>query len=297
MAIDFEMEFAKNFLEGSKRDGVSIDYPELEERKYRTNYDRIVEEIIASNPIEDNKNYMAVDKDEIIYRAIIIVKYLLGDAVTQEELFDATNLIVISKAKNVLDGYCMDITDMRDGKRHDVLSMPKMNKTVSVVCLVGVLIHHLERTGRCKTYNNYRDAYTMSFISEGISANILDKENPRNNLLYQTRGLRLDAIKFQQNALCETEKLLRSMPCARNMPEFESMHKYESSRDYAYLRGFINQVCLLNRYLDDEKTFLKKLNEVFKGEIMVPDILDYYGIDIKKREITEEVIEVVKKYK
>lgn len=297
MPTDFEMEFAKNFLEGIKRDGISIDYPELDERKYRTNYNRIVEEILASHPIEDNDNYMAVNKDEIIYRAIIIVKYLLGDAVTQEELFDATNLIVISDSKSVLDGYCMDITDTRNGRRQDVLSLPKMDKTASVVCLVGVLIHYLERIGRCKTYNNYRDAYTMSFISEGITASILDKEDSRNNLLYQTRGLRLDAIKFQQNALLATEEMLRCMPRARHIPEFESIHEFEKSRDYAYLRGFINQVCLLNRYLDDEKTFLKKLNEVFKGDIIVPDVLDYYGIDIKKREITEEVIGVVKMYK
>ena len=47
----------------------------------------------------------------------------------------------------------------------------------------------------------------------------------------------------------------------------------------------------------DEKTFLNKLNEIFKGNIKVSDLLDYYEIDIKKNEITDEVINVVKKYK
>ena len=53
----------------------------------------------------------------------------------------------------------------------------------------------------------------------------------------------------------------------------------------------------LNRYLDDEKTFLKQINEIYKGNLKVAELVNYYGIDIKKEEITKEVINVVKKYK
>ncbi len=297
MAIDYEAEFAKNFLYACKKDGISIEYPELDNRKYRTNYDRVVEEIMQTNPIEDNKNYRGITYDEVVYRAIVIVKYILGDAVSNEELREASQLIVKSDKEAVMDGYCLDITDMGAGKRHDVLTIPGMNKTASVVCLVGVLIHYFERKQRGKTYSSYKHTFTMSYLAEAVASHLLDKEDEKHDMLNKLRGIRLDAIKFQQNAAKDLETMLKVYPFIKENPEFKSMCSYERSRDYAFMMGFVNQVCLLDRYLDDEKTLLNKVCEIFKGDLDVPDLLDYYGIDLSKREITEEVIGVVKKYK
>lgn len=293
----FEMEFAKSFLEACKKDNISIDYPELNIRKYYDNYNRIINEILNSHPIEDNKNYKKMNEAEIKYRAIAVIESLLGNAVDKNELNKALSLIRITDDESVLNGYCMNITDRITGENIDVLTIPGMNKNVCVVCLVNVLIHYLERKKRGMTFNNYRDTYTLSYIFEAITAAMFDKEDSTNNMLYKIRGLRLDAIKFQQSALIATEQLLNMNPHVKNDPELESIIAYEKSRDYAYLLGFINQVCLLSRFLDDNKTFLIKAREIFKGKLMVPDMLDYYGIDLKKRDITEEVITVVKKYK
>lgn len=297
MAIDYEAEFAKNFLYACKKDGISIEYPELDNRKYRTNYDRVVNEIMQTNPIEDNKNYSAISYDEVVYRAVVIVKYLLGNAVTDKELMEAIELIVKSESKAVMDGYCLDITDMSAGKRRDILSIPGMNKTASVVCLVGVLIHYFERKQRGKTYSSYKHTFTMSYLAEAVASHLLDREDEKNDMLNKLRGIRLDAIKFQQNAAKDLETTIKVYPFIKENPEFKSMYAYEKSRDYAFMMGFVNQVCLLDRYLEDERTLLNKVNEIFKGELDVSGLLTYYGIDLSKREVTEEVIGVVKKYK
>ena len=70
--MDYEAEFAKNFLTSCKKDGISIRYQELNNRDYKVNYDRVIREIRQSNPIEDNKNYRILKYDEIIYIAIIL---------------------------------------------------------------------------------------------------------------------------------------------------------------------------------------------------------------------------------
>lgn len=297
MPNQLEEEFAENFLESCKKDNISIEYPELNIRKYRDNYDRIVREILASHPIEDNKNYKKMGEAEIKYRAVAILECLLKDAVTREELIEALKLIEITDDPCVINGYSINMTDLISGQKVDILTIPGMNKTVSVVCLVNVLIHYLERKQRGMTYNNYRDTFTMSYIFEAITACIFDREDSTNEMLYKLRGLRLDAIKFQQNALIQLEELIRLNPLVKNMPNMDTVIAYERSRDYAHLMGFINQVCLLSRFLADEKTFLKIINNMFKGKLMVPDMLSYYGIDLKKREIRDEVLEVVKKYK
>lgn len=300
MAADYEHLYAKNFRKICELEGLSFEFSEFNTRKYRDNYDRIVGEILKSNPIEDNKNYRILKYDEIIYRAIIIVKHLLGDAVSSKELMDAASIVTKSNSENVMEGYCLDITEETEEKKfehHNYLVIPGMNKTASVVCLVHELMHYFERKERVVTFTNYRYNETMSQIGEAVSSYLLDKDGLEYNLLYKIRGLRLDAIKFQQEALIMTEEQLEHFPMIKNDPEFADLDAYERSRDHAYLVGFINQVILLNRYLDDEKTFLKKLNEIYKGSLKVPDLVNYYGIDIKKREITEEVLEVVKRYK
>ncbi len=297
MGEGLEMEFAEHFMDACKYDGISTEYPELDDRKYKSNYDRIIKEIMASNPVEDNKNYKKLEKEEVIYRAVIIVKYLLGEAISNDVLFAIANQVVVTDAESVMDGYSLDVTDMRNGRKYDIITVPGMNKTISVVCLVGVLIHYLERNKKIKTYDNYRYTFTMSYIAEAIAAKLFDMKDEENELLSKLRALRLDAIKFQQNASKATEELLKKMPMVMQMPKFEPLYTYEKSRNYAYLLGFINQICLLDRYLDDEKTFTGKMNAVFNGEITVPGVLDYYGIDLHKKEIADEVIGVVKKYK
>lgn len=294
MAVDLEAEFAKNFSYACKKDGISTEYPELDTRKYRRNYDRIISEIMQSNPIEDNENYKRLTYDEVVYRAVVIVKYLLGDAISSSELREATKLIVKNEQETVMDGNYLDITDVTDGKKYDVLSIPFMNNIASVVCLVGALIHYFE--GK-RTYDNYKHTFTMSYLAEAVASHLLDMDDASNDMLNKLRGIRLDAIKFQQNADRETELMLLAKPFIKKMPDFQSLRTYEKSRDYAFMMGFVNQVCLLDRYLEDEHTLLNKVSEIFKGDLKVPGLLDYYGIDLSKREITDEVIAVVKKYR
>ena len=300
MAVDYEQSYAKDFFKICKINGVSIEFPELNTRKYRDNYNRIVDEILHSNPIEDNTNYQHLRYDEIIYRSVVIVKYLLGDAVSQKELMDAVSIVMKSDRENVMDGFCVDVMEETEEKKlehHNYLLIPGMNKTSSIVCLVHELMHYFERKQRVVTYTNFRYNETMSQLGEVISSGLLDKEGLEHDLLYRIRGLRLDAIKFQQEALIDVEKQLKMCPMIKLDPEFKNINAYENSRDYAYLVGFINQVILFNRYLDDEKTLLKKLNAIYKGNMSIDDLVNYYGIDIKKRDVTEEVIGVVKKYK
>ena len=224
MAIDYEAELAKNFLDSCRKDNISIEYPELDNRRYRTNYDRISDEIRKSNPIEDNINYKLLNYNEVVYRAIIIVKYLLGNAVTDDELMEAASFIEKNDSEAVMDGYCLDVTDMRNGKRQDILLIPGMNNTASVVCLVGVLIHYLERKRRGLTYDNYRHAFTMSYMAEAVASNLLDREDKDNDMLNKLRGIRLDAIKFQINTAKDVELSLKIYPHIKEMPEFKSMY-------------------------------------------------------------------------
>lgn len=117
MAADYEHLYAKDFRKICELEGLSFEFSEFNTRKYRDNYDRIVGEILKSNPIEDNKNYRILKYDEIIYRAIIIVKHLLGDAVSSKELMDAASIVTKSNSENVMEGYCLDITEETEEKK------------------------------------------------------------------------------------------------------------------------------------------------------------------------------------
>lgn len=295
MAVNFDEAIAKDFIKTSKRDGISLEFSEFKNSKYKSNYDRIVGEILNSDPVEDNKNYKPLDYNEILYRSVVIVKYLLGDAVSNQELANLTNIVRVTDNENVMDGYFLDI--IYEGKRQELLVIPKMDKTASIICLVHKMMHYFENNRKFKTFSNYRYNETMSQLGERLACYFVDGDGLENNITHKLGGIRLDAIKYQQEGLIYMDLQIREFPMIKYDPEFVNLSTYERSRDHAYLVGFINQVGLFDRYLDDEKTFLSKLNAIFKGNIKVPDMLDYYGIDIKKNEITDKVISVVKKYK
>lgn len=299
MIVNLEEEFIKNFEKSKNKNNISIEYPEFNNTKWKSNYDYIIQEIINSNPIEDNTNYQNLEYNEIIYYALNIVKSLLGDSVSNKELYDIATIIVVTDNKGVMDGYytnirIIDKTTNNEKENHDILFIPGMNKTASIVCLVHEIMHYLERVERIKSFNNYRYMETMSQVGESFASYQLERNKLEKNIMDKIYQLRLDAIKFQQESLIIFQNQFKNFIV---IPEVAQAYNYEISRDHAYLMGFVHQVCLFNRFLADEQTFLTNIRKIFKNESTVEELLEYYGIDLKHNKIVDEAVRVIKKYK
>ncbi|MCX4364243.1 MAG: hypothetical protein OSJ70_00525 [Bacilli bacterium] len=104
-------------------------------------------------------------------------------------------------------------------------------------------------------------------------------------------------MKVQQQGLLMYKANPLFARMLKTEPELKDAYNYEFGRDYSTLVGFVNQVNLMNRYFEDYKTFLAKLNSLYKGDIKTQDILDYYGIDIRKSRVVEPAISLIKEYK
>ncbi len=299
--LELEQMFSEHFEEKCKLDNISIEYPELKDIKYKRNYDRLVYEILHSNPIEDNESYEKMDEADIINEALNIVHYLLGDAVSRDELIEAAKIIYPNDSKEVMDGTCCNATllDEKTEKLEtkDIIFIPKLSNTASIVCTVHELLHYFERADRIRTYDNYRLVETMSQLGEAIASYLLEQQGIEKNLVKRIRTIRISCMKVQQQGLLMYKANPLFARMLKTEPELKDAYNYEFGRNYSTLVGFVNQVNLMNRYFEDYKTFLAKLNSLYKGEIKTQDILDYYGIDIRKSRVVEPAISLIKEYK
>lgn len=78
------------------------------------------------------------------------------------------------------------------------------------------------------------------------------------------------------------EEIIYALPKFRQKDVLEH---YEHNR-FSFLVSHIYSTSLIEAYLNDEVEFFKKFRTMIAGEISIPDYLDYYGLNLKDKNVT-----------
>lgn len=72
------------------------------------------------------------------------------------------------------------------------------------------------------------------------------------------------------------------------LPEYrhKDLIEHKEHEQYSFIISDIYSTSLIEKYLEDEQTFLIMYMKMFEGVISVSDFLDYYGINLKEKNVT-----------
>ncbi len=76
--------------------------------------------------------------------------------------------------------------------------------------------------------------------------------------------------------------------------------EHSEHNTFGYILSDIYSTNLIEMYLTDKKSFLEKYKSMLKGNISIPEYFNYYGLDLRNREVIEKyqdkITEVEKRY-
>lgn len=72
------------------------------------------------------------------------------------------------------------------------------------------------------------------------------------------------------------------------LPEYrhKDLLEHNEHNKFGFLVSDIYSTSLIEKYLEDENGFLTKYKMMFEGEMSVPNYLDYYGLNLKEKNVT-----------
>lgn len=90
-------------------------------------------------------------------------------------------------------------------------------------------------------------------------------------------------------ALDKGSEIIKALPSYRQ----KGLREHNEHNKFSFLVSDIYSTNLFERYLEDEKEFLEKYREMLKGNLSIPDYLDYYGMTLQNNSVTQKYIEKV----
>lgn len=299
-----ELEYivARNLEKSCQESGISLEYQELKFSKANKNYNRITDAIEATTVVDDNNIFKPMSLKEILSISYMAINYMLGSSFTQEEWLNMLDIVERSDSEAVMDGYFSNATNIITKKQINMISIPRLDCSGSVVCLNHETAHYLEDYKSAnRIHNNYHYQEVLSQLFEKITAYLLQEWDIDDKVVEGINAIRIDAVRFHVNSVAESEVLFNQCKQLPGMTpdvlkEGQAVYEYTKHKAYNYALGLTYATRLFNLYLTDQKTFLEQLQKLYKGEAKLDDLLSYYNVSLRNRETVEDTLELIKKY-
>lgn len=269
---------------------------ELDTSRARKNYDRILKRLESVNmPDPELLIKKTMNLDELKEYLVMILEKILGSEY-DEDIKIAKSFISPKPYSQIIDvktsykivGGIETPTEFIVSKKHNPIQLANIVNSEVTVLLQPLYkdfnntignIHYQKLPGIIATY---MAVYEISRILKQQKL-VSDYEDIyiHSDVKYAKRGER---------------EIINALPKYRQ----KGVSEHNEHSKFGFLISDIYSTSLIEAYLSDEESFLKKYRDMIKGNISIPEYLEYYGMDLKNPSVSakyqDRITEVEKRY-
>lgn len=299
------MSFEKDVREG-------IILPEnidLQSAKARNKFNKYINDIQAVKAYDFKiSDFNRVGLKSVSELSLIILIRIFGDKII-DDVIEFFRHLHPSKTTNPLDGISLTIKDTRDNSITNLIEVPDIERSSSVVCIVHEFIHYYFKKLNVDFHKKRYYEEIFSIYGEKVACHILEQENIEHNFTQKIEEVRLEGITWHYKvqaptvedviSLCKSieknprpslgekinyDKLSRELPIVKTAEGLSILRKYYETLADSYGIGYLYAENLFQKYLEDEQRIFSQIREIQSSELTVQNLLNYYGINAKNYE-------------
>lgn len=257
-------------------------YREFEFSRGQRNYDRIVQRLQNVNlPEPELILSETMDIEEFKQYVVTILRKILGDKY-EDDIRIAKTFInpksysehtdVVTKYKDIR-GFSTPYEFTISDKLNYIQLANIINSEVTV--LLNPLYQNF-----ANTIANIHYCRLPGIIATYVAIYELSKLLKQENIItnYENYYIYNDSEYSKDNG----KEIIEALPDYRH----EDLYEHNEHSKFTFIVSDIYSTSLIERYLEDETGFLNKYKMMIEGKISVPDYLDYYGLNLRDKNVT-----------
>ena len=258
-------------------------------------YNKFIKFVIGRN----SKNYLMDSfvsesyKNVIMLTAGVLNSIFGDDSKIIDEFGEFLSYIDFTNSREVLDGYCYQLTDTRDGGKYYQVTIPTLENISAIVCLIHEFIHfHLQKNNIEPRKFYYGEI--LSILFEKIAADYIQNIRLDLQMVHKMENVRIDTIKYHYTEKKDDIREMKELTQNVDPRYFEfSKRLYTEHKAYytllaqSYGIGYLYAESLFCLYQENPQQFKQTLREVLYGEKFLQEVLDYHNINADNKDVYE----------